>query len=99
MPGPRPFGGYPSVSAYCLARRNEGASPAVIADEVGITPQAVSSMIYSAAAAIRNRTARVELEKHALNRGITVTELCSLLITVIAKDDLVNAILDDGAGE
>jgi len=40
---------------------------------------------------------RARLEIEAKKRGITLTELCSTLLSVAANDGIVGAVLDDGA--
>ncbi len=88
--------GYPSRREAILALAGEGLTIAEIASRVGASRKAVSNQLCH----VRGKRGyqsyyRIVLAVAAKARGITVQELELRLLDVIARHDLVDAIMDD----
>ena len=103
--------GYPSRTAAILAYRRAGASTAEIADLIGISANTVTALEASAARSQR-RAASPEhpgravllpvetidkLSPHAAKRGRSVSHLVRALIQTVVEENMIDAVLDDGA--
>lgn len=104
MPARIPTAGYPSRTDAVVALLAKGLTPREVADRCGISVEAVSALECSA----RNRVGKPVklpvdvtriLQKPADLRGMTVEQLATKIVTVVARDDMVGAVLDDGAAE
>ena len=104
----QPVLGYPSRSAACRALRALGLSNAEIvarfaADGHAITPKQINALLHYQQ--LRDGIVRVpaivvtRLAPAAAARGVKVTELMEELLAVIARDGMVEAVLDDRAPE
>ncbi len=102
MAAPIPCLGYPSRTAAVAALRADGLTTNEIADKIGITPKIVQDLEYSAArqrgisktCAIAERTSAL-LEQPAAKRGMSVKALAQAIIDTVARDRMVDAVLDD----
>lgn len=87
-----------------FAMRAAGATRRDIADRFGVSPAAVDKAVESALARNDPRVLRREqiprplsyFEREARKRGISRSSLQSKLLTIIRRDQLVSAVLDDG---
>lgn len=104
----QPVLGYPSRSAACRAMRAQGLSNAEIvarfaADGKAITPKQINALLHYQK--VRDGIVHVpglvvtRLSPAAAARAISVTELVEELLAVIARDGMVDAILDDRGPE
>ena len=103
----QPVLGYPSKSAAAAALQAEGLKQREIAARIGVKPSSVGNLTrtgrreagepdmahYTAAL---NKTNRDRLRRAARARGTTMRSLVNELLTVVAEDGLIDAILDDG---
>ncbi|MEQ5789048.1 hypothetical protein J3454_14220 [Erythrobacter sp. NFXS35] len=103
--------GYPSRTAAVIAYRHAGASTAEIANLIGISPNTVTALEASAARSQRRAVSTehpgraillpVEIHDalgpHAAKRGRSVSYLVRLLIQTVVNENMVDAVLDDGA--
>lgn len=105
MAAPIPCLGYRSRTAAVIALRAQGLRTSEIADRIGITPKIVQDLENSAARSrvpgalgvtcnIAPRCA-VLLEQPAKRRGLSVKALVEAMIETIARDQMVDAVLDD----
>lgn len=103
--------GYPSRTAAIIAYRRAGASTGEIADLIGINANTVTALEASAARSQR-RAASTEhpgravllpvetfdkLSPHAAKRGRSVSHLVRALIQTVVEENMIDAVLDDGA--
>ena len=106
MAAPIPCLGYRSRTAAIVALRAQGMRTHEIAERIGITPKIVQDLENSAArsrtpgrngitCAVPPRYAAL-LEESARRRGMSVRALVDALIETIARDRMVDAVLDDG---
>ncbi len=104
MPRRAPVLGYPSRSAACVLLRAEGLSNIEILArfaEAGeaITSQQISTLVHDQR--LRGSSRRLpeiviaRLAPSAQARGVSAVELAEELLAVIARDDMVDAVLDD----
>ena len=104
MPAARPVLGYASRSEAVRALNTRGLTPAEIVVAFARDGHAISRHQVAALLCYKRRQgwrvkggpdvrAIVELAAH--RRGITPCELLSRIITVIAQDDMFDAVLDD----
>lgn len=101
MPAAKPVLGYPSMTAAVVALRAQGLSASAVARRLGIPANNVASMESAA----RRRVvppvrlpvdvARL-LERPARRRGIGIDCLALRIIATVARDGMVDAVLDDG---
>lgn len=101
---PIPTAGYPSRTAAMLALADEGLSEAEIALRLGVAPHRVRYVISGAYARQRDRRAFALpaptyglYRRAAERRGLTAPELIQEILEVVARDGMVDAILDDDA--
>lgn len=99
-----PVLGYPSRSAACRALRARGLSNGEIvkqfaADGQTITSKQISALLqYQKSRAGLLRVPKIVVERlapAAAARGISIVELAEELLAVIARDEMVDAVLDD----
>lgn len=103
--------GYPSRTAAVLAYRRAGASTIEIANLIGISANTVTALEASAARS-KSRARSTEhpgravllpvdlydkLGPHAAKRGRSVSHLVRAIIQTVTDEDMVDAVLDDGA--
>lgn len=97
-----PILGYPSVIAAVTALRSEGLTTREIAGEIGQQPSSVLAMEYRQYHAKRPRQLVLDprtilkLQPAAQARGITVMALAGQLLDTIVRDQIIDAVLDDG---
>jgi len=101
----KPTMGYPSRTAAVLALRGLGNTDQQIAEMIGIDRCTVSALAcaskYKRPIDLMQRTVRIDndvldaLRPAAQVRGISVNQLCRRILSTIADDNLVGAILDD----
>lgn len=102
MPKKVPTLGYPSLAVAISALRAKGMDTQAIADATGRTCNHVTATEYRLTQAKRPRTLIIEerifdkLQRHASRRGMNAVELADQLLATIARDNLVEAVLDDG---
>lgn len=111
MSGAKSCLGYPSRTAAVLAYRRAGATTREIASLIGIKPETVTALEASAARSQR-RAASPEhpgravllpvelfdkLGPHAAKRGRSVSHLVRAIIQTVVDEDMIDAVLDDGA--
>lgn len=110
MPVPIPCLGYPTRSAAALALRKQGLSNAEIAARIGITAKQASCFVYRAThkrsgRPYDRRTYNVRISRdviedlapHAEKRGLHPHALARLLVATVVDDEMIDAVLDDGA--
>lgn len=104
MTRPRPALGYPSRSCACRALRSAGLSnDEIVARFAGagghITRAQINALLHhQRVRAAQLRVADVVIERlapAAAERGISPVELAEELLAVIARDGLVDSVLDD----
>jgi hypothetical protein len=111
MGAPKPSLGYASRTDAVAALRADGLSTAAIAARIGIEPKTVAALESSAAQRRASPAKSGEqigrpvivpywdyaaLRPHAARRATTVDQLIRDLIEIVARDDMVDAVLDDG---
>lgn len=103
MSGPKQTAGYPSRTAAVIALRADGLTPKEIAARCGISERAVAALEATA----RRRVGKpvrfpvdvlVALKPHAVARGLTTEELIRDLVSTVAREAMVDAVLDDDSG-
>lgn len=94
-----PVLGYPSITAAAVALRAEDLSDAEIGEAVGRTPSQVSSLLYyhdhrpdRVTHAIR---VPAPIREAARARGMSPGDLAQRILTAVARDDLIGAVLDE----
>ncbi|PWE32754.1 hypothetical protein DDZ14_08385 [Maritimibacter sp. 55A14] len=109
MGAPKPALGYPSRTAAVVALRNQGKTFAQIGRMIGITAKTASALAHSAQRSHRHDLNEIRpdavldgeainaLQPYATRRGLTVGELVCLLIETVVEDQIIDAVLDDGA--
>ena len=105
----RPTLGYPSRSAACRALRLDGLDNAQIKARFRAAGETISSEQISALLnyKLHRAAGRLNVGRHVIEqlapqasaRGITPTELAERLLAVIARDGMVDAVLDDMGAE
>ena len=106
----KPTLGYPSRILAIRALRQEGKTETQIAALLGIKPNSVTSIEARARArcsygkggrqkVFLSGDCLIGLHDEAERRGISVHSLATQLLRVIAREDLVDAILDDQTDE
>jgi hypothetical protein len=110
MSGPVPTLGYKSKSQAAVALNDRGISHREIAQRVGVAVAAVGALINSGKRAKRPCTRGGALEVRSMlggdtitvlqqaaeARGTTIAIITARLLTFAARDNLIDAILDDG---
>lgn len=109
----KPVAGYPSMKAATLALARKGLDQHEIAKAIGSWPSNVAAILSQlrkegelpplarfipSGHMPLDRNLLAALAPHAEKRGITPPRLAERLLTVIAGEDLVDAVLDDGEG-
>lgn len=113
MAGPIACLGYPSRTSAVLALRAQGLSSRQIAARIGVEIKTVTALEGSASRCDRPGSRATSaptgahltidldtmraLRPHAARREQSVMQLAQELLRVLADDDLVDALLDDGA--
>ncbi|RNC91083.1 MAG: hypothetical protein ED558_14095 [Oricola sp.] len=96
-----PFGGSPTRTDYVARRLLEGATRRQIARELGVSLGAISGFVALAKQRTKSttQTAMINagLRWHAEKRGMSVGDLKRRLLLTIARERMVDAVLDDGA--
>jgi hypothetical protein len=103
-----PHDGYPSRTAYLLAKRAQGVGIAEIARQLGISTKNAVALEESARRSRKPRPAETHgrtivfpldvfdaLRPHAAKRDLTVNELVRRLIEHALDDQLIDSIMDD----
>ncbi|NOU05339.1 MAG: hypothetical protein HOO99_04070 [Hyphomicrobiaceae bacterium] len=111
MAGKKPTLGYPSRTEAVRALLAANVEKSEIARRIGIAVKDISALEASAARTTSTRhgvgTNKTVLfshadlvrgRKYAAARGINVNELFRQIIEAVLDDELVDAVLDDGAG-
>lgn len=101
MPAAKPIAGYPSMTAAVVALRAQGLSASTVARRLRISVETVSALERSAR---RRESGPVRLpadvakllQKPADRRGLRVEQLALTIIATVARDGMVDAVLDDG---
>jgi hypothetical protein len=110
MSGRKPTLGYPSRTAAVLALRDERLTTSAIATRIGIPEKSVAALEISARrsrnmAAAGARTILFppdllsRLRPHAACRDMNVNALARLIVETLLDDNLIDAVLDDRAGD
>lgn len=110
MSSPRPCLGHPSRTAAIAALRKDGLTTVEIAARIGdISRKTVRDL--ERAARCYHRKAKVaeplrkiavsaktlaSLSPHADRRGLHVNHLARLIVEMVARDNMIDAVLDDG---
>ena len=103
MPAAKPVLGYPSMTAAVVALRAQGLSAADVARRLGVSVDTVSALERPP----RRRGSRPVrlpadvaklLQKPADRRGLRVEQLALTIISTVARDGMVDAVLDDAEG-
>ncbi len=96
----KPVAGYPSKTQAVLSLSAKGYSDNAIAEKIGDLPSRVKVFRCEA---LRRKGGRVTmpadaveyLEAEAQKRGERMDDLARRILSAIAKDDLIGAVLDD----
>lgn len=115
MSNPKPTLGYPSRTAAIHALRAQGLSTRQIAEAIGIPTQRVSALELNGGGERRLReeppseqlgrvvTVSIDvldaLSPHAARRGMHVNSLARKIITTVVRENMIDAVLDDGGGQ
>lgn len=110
---PIPCLGYPSQRGAIIALAARGLDAAGIITETGLSPNVVHARLVDAKRKagrtgprrrhstplekLMTDAARDALRPHAARRDLSLPQLCSQLLEAIARDGMVDAILDDEA--
>lgn len=98
----KPMLGYPSLAKAVEALRAQGMDTDAIAAATGRPCNQITVTEYKRAQLRRPRTLVIgertfdQLGRHAARRGMTAIDLADRLLATIARDKLVDAVLDDG---
>lgn len=95
--------GYPSRSEAINSLHEQGKTKEEIGELIGIPPWNVQVFIARGRAATRPNRKQVQLpaeiadsfHRAAWDRGISSTRLIARILEIIAKDNMIEAILDD----
>jgi len=110
MPAAKPCLGYPSRSAAAFALQKTGLTARQVGERIGVSAACAAALINSAAktrdrqygctrAIAFNRDTLRLLRTSAVRRGVSVGDLARRIIEIVAKQDLVDAVLDDRAAQ
>lgn len=99
---PKPCLGFPSRTKAAVALEAQGFTDGQIAEKMGVPKRNVGALLASARRSA-DRETRVPIKKttesllmlEATARGLSVNELAVRIIDTVARDGLVNAVLDD----
>src|SRR3546814_7601594 len=92
---PKPTLGYPSRGEAVRALAKQGLDPATIAQRICTTTNAVHSHMQMSGKVRRPNYSRLALAPAAKARNMHVVDLEDMLLDIIAREGLVDAILDD----
>lgn len=100
MPASCPVAGYPSITAAAAALARQGLGETEIARRLDVKVKTVSTVLYRVQQ--RGMTLRLPhdaadgLATSAEARGVTLEDLACRVLEAVARDGLLDAVLDDG---
>ncbi len=104
----KPTLGYPSITAAAFALQAQGCDREKIAEQIGVSRSQVASLLANGQGKQRLPSAeyagylrvpfaeRDALEPAAVVRNMAISKVAGLILSVVVRDNLIDAILDDG---
>lgn len=93
--GAKPFGGYPSKTAYAFARKSEGATYVEIGAEMKMSPARVRNLLIKRAVAGANAEINEALRPHAARRRVPLFRIKQQVLLSVVEYGLVDRMLAD----